>query len=378
MKYSILYVIDNLEYGGGERGFAQLACGLDKDKYTVYAACNPGGKFWEKLSEIDTNLRALNMESKFNADNFLKLAKIIKKEGIHIVHSQGLRAEFFVRIATRLLRIRPKVVSTIQMSVEGFDVSPLRNKFYQIFDRISERYVDRFIAVSETIRNMLIDEHKIPEGKVTKIYNGIELEEYEPDYSGELKKKFRMEFDIPENVYLIGAIGRMVWQKGFEFLIRALPEIEKNHSQAKIIIAGDGPQRKRMEELAQHLGVEDKVIFTGFRGDIKKILSAIDVLSIPSLLEGFPMITLEAMAMAKPIIATNIYGIAEQIKDGENGILVPAKDSDALAKSIMKIFSDRDRAESIGLAARKHVEEHFSVEKMIRETEKAYLSLLKV
>jgi len=133
-----------------------------------------------------------------------------------------------------------------------------------------------------------------------------------------------------------------------------------------------------MEELARCLEVENKVIFTGFRGDIKNILSAIDVLTVPSLQEGFPMITLEAMAMAKPIIATNIDGIAEQVKDGDNGILVPAKDPDALAKCIMKIFSDRHRAESFGLAGRKRVEEHFSVDKMIRETEKMYLSLLKV
>ena len=121
------------------------------------------------------------------------------------------------------------------------------------------------------------------------------------------------------------------------------------------------------------------MIFTGFRSNIKEILSAINILVIPSLLEDFPMIILEAMAMAmaKPIIATNIDGITEQITDGVNGILVPPKDPSALANAVMRVLNDKGFARTMGLAARKKVEQEFSVEKMITETEKVYLSLLK-
>ena len=119
------------------------------------------------------------------------------------------------------------------------------------------------------------------------------------------------------------------------------------------------------------------MIFTGFRSDIKEILSAIDILVIPSLLEGFPMITLEAMAMAKPIIATNIDGITEQITDGINGILTPPKDSSAIAQAIITLINNRGKAKAMGLAARKKVEQEFSVDKMVAETEKVYLSLLR-
>ena len=121
------------------------------------------------------------------------------------------------------------------------------------------------------------------------------------------------------------------------------------------------------------------MIFTGFRSNIKEILSAINILVIPSLLEDFPMIILEAMAMAmaKPIIATNIDGITEQITDGVNGILVPPKDPSALANAVMRVLNDKEFARTMGLAARKKVEQEFSVEKMITETEKVYLSLLR-
>jgi glycosyltransferase involved in cell wall biosynthesis len=129
--------------------------------------------------------------------------------------------------------------------------------------------------------------------------------------------------------------------------------------------------------LSEELRVRDNLIFTGFRSDIKEILSAIDILVIPSLLEGFPMVTLEAMAMAKPIVATNIDGITEQITDGVNGILVSPKDPSALAKAVIQVLSDKELARNMGLSAREKVEQEFSVEKMVAETEKVYLSLLK-
>jgi len=116
------------------------------------------------------------------------------------------------------------------------------------------------------------------------------------------------------------------------------------------------------------------LIFSGFRNDVRSLLSAIDVLVLPSFAEGFPMITLEAMAMLKPIIATNIDGITEQITDGKNGILIPPKDPNALARAIIRLMNDQKLAKNMGMEARR-VEEEFSVEKMIVETEKIYQSL---
>ena len=120
------------------------------------------------------------------------------------------------------------------------------------------------------------------------------------------------------------------------------------------------------------------MIFTGFRLDIREILSTVDILVIPSLLEGFPLITLEAMAMAKPIVATQIIGINEQISDGLEGILVPPKNPKALGAAVLSLLHDRKLALRLGAGARSKVESCFSVEKMVRETEKVYLSVLKV
>lgn len=374
MKYNILYVIDNMEYGGGERVFTEIIYGINRNQYKAYVACNPGGEFLGKLAEIGTHFRTVNMRNRVNPYAVLRLAQIIRKEKIHIIHSQGARADFFARIASRMQKSKPRVVNTIAMPVEGFDVNPLRKNVYRFFDRLTECYVETFIVVSDVLKKNLIERHGRSTQKIVKIYNGVELSQYHLDAEYD---KLRKDWGIPQNVPFIGAIGRIVWQKGFKYLIQAIPDIVRNVSDVKFLFVGDGPLKKELEDLSEKLNIKEKIIFTGFRSDIKEILSAVDLLVIPSLLEGFPMVTLEAMAMAKPIIATNINGITEQITDGVNGILVPPKDPAALAKSVIRVLNDRDYARSLGLLAREKVEQEFSVEKMVAETEKVYLSLLK-
>jgi 2-polyprenyl-3-methyl-5-hydroxy-6-metoxy-1,4-benzoquinol methylase len=231
-------------------------------------------------------------------------------------------------------------------------------------------------VVSEALRIIMIDGHRVTPDKVIRVYNGIELNEYCPNASDRSSRHIRNEYGIGATDVLIGAIGRLVWQKGFEYLIKSLPEIANTHPDIKVIFVGDGPYRASLEKLCRQSRVEDKTIFTGYRSDIKRILSAIDIKVIPSLAEGFPMVTLEAMAMEKPIVATCIDGITEQITDGVEGILVPPRDPNALAAAINAIIENKDLARSLGSAARKRVEREFTVEQMIDETEKVYRSLL--
>ena len=377
-KIRILFVIDGLEFGGGERGFAQVAIGL-RDRFEVFVASMAGGTFEHELRQFGIKIYPVDMSRRLSLKPVRQIKEIIRNNKIDLVHSQGARTDFFARIAVRIQKPRTRIVSTIQMPVEGYDVGALRKGVYRFFDRFSKRYVDRFVTVSEVLKKTLIDQHKIPEGKVVKIYNGIEIEEYRPNGKEvrSQKSEVRREFGLAKNVPVIGAIGRMVWQKGFEYLIESIPEIIETIPQLKILIVGDGPLRERLEGLAESLKVKERIIFTGFRNDIREIFSAVDLLVIPSLLEGFPMVTLEAMAMAKPIIATNIDGIAEQITDGVNGVLVPPKDPSALAKAVVRVLNDKKLARTMALSAREKVEQEFSVEKMVAETEKVYLSLLK-
>ena len=368
---SILFVIDGLEFGGGERLFLQLASKL-RDRHHIFVATDRGGKFAHEVRNLDIELFHVNMTRQLALKPFYQIRDIIRHKGIHLVHSQGARADFFSRLAGRRARV-PHIVSTIQMPVEGFEIGLLRKKIYRLMDKVSERYVDRFIVVSEFLRKTLTEGRGISDERVVRIYNGIELDQFHPDLK---RSNLRKQWGITTEAPVIGAIGRLVWQKGFEYLIEAMPVILQDIPQAKLLLVGEGPLRHELEGLARELNVYTRVIFAGFRSDIQDLLSIIDILSVPSLLEGFPMITLEAMAMAKPIVATQIEGIVEQISDSDEGILVQPKDTEALASAILRLIKDRELGNRLGAAARSKIERYFSIDKMVKETEMVYLSLL--
>jgi glycosyltransferase involved in cell wall biosynthesis len=373
-KCHILFVIDNLQFGGGERVFAQIIRGLPLEKYEISLVSSPGGKFHQAIGSRQVQFFPIDFSKRFNFSHIPRLSEIIKKNEIKIVQGQGARAEFYARLASRLAG-NSKCVSTTAMPVEGFDVGFIRKKVYSLFDRFSGKFVDRFLVVSDVLRDNLIRKRGIPAEKVVRIYNGVEVDHYLPQDQNGSREKIRNEFNIGGDTLFIGAIGRLVWQKGFEYLVQAVPKVLNEIPQTKVIIVGEGPLRRELEALAQKLKMEKHIIFANFRKNVKEILSAIDILVVPSLSEGFPMITLEGMAMAKPIIATRIDGVKEQMVDEESGIFVPPRDPDALTQAILRLSTDKKLAQNLGLEARRRVENEFTVEKMVSETEKVYQSL---
>ena len=375
MKLRLLFVIDNLQFGGGERVFAQIINRLPQEQYKIFLASYPNEEFLRAIHGTSLHYFSTDFSSRLNLFLIPSLAKIIRENEIRIVHGQGARAEFYARLASRLAGTS-KYISTIAMPVEGFDVAPVRKRIYRFFDRISETFVDRFLVVSDALRQAMIEGHGIPAEKVIRIYNGVEIGHFSPQKRNEARKRIRQEFSVGENTLLVGAIGRLVWQKGFEYLVQAIPMVLNKFPKAQVLIVGEGPIKHHLEALSHKLKIGRHLIFAGFRKDIKQILSAIDMLVIPSVLEGFPIITLEGMAMTKPIIATNIDGIKEQIIDGKTGILIPHKDPSAIAEAILKLSKDEQCAQNIGWEARKRVEKEFSLEKMVNTTEQIYQSLI--
>lgn len=379
MRYNLLYVFDNMEFGGGERVFAQIINRLSIERYRIIVACLPTGAFIEKIKRSGVQIKSVDMRKRFNPGVIFQLADLMKNEKIVIVHSQGARADFFARIAAKLARA-PIVVSTVPMPVEGFDVNPLRKLIYMAFNRFSERFVDRFMVVSDALEKMMIEKHGIEPQRVVKIYNGIEKDEYcIPDKEIACRRsRFRKEFGLGDDVLIIGAIGRLVWQKGFEYFIEAMPNVLKRFPKAIFLIAGEGELENGLKLKCKKLKLEDKALFTGFRKDIRDVLASLDVFVMPSLLEGLPVVLLEAMAMMKPIVATKIEGIIEALENGVTGLLVSPKDPQILSEAIVDLLIHKDKARQMGLAARKVAEERFGVDIMVRKVEGVYEELLQI
>ncbi|MFA5179815.1 MAG: glycosyltransferase family 4 protein [Syntrophales bacterium] len=374
MRVRILFVIDGMEFGGGERVFTQIINGLPLDKYELFLASGPQESFYQAIAKTPIQCYPLDFSNRFNPAIIFRLVKIIKDNKIDIVHGQGGRAEFFARLASCLFR-RSRYISTIAMPVEGYDVGPIKRLLYKGLDRFSEKFVDYFLVVSSALEQTMIHNHGIPREKVVRIYNGIETNHYKPDDQEAGRRRVRQEYAVNEREILIGSLGRLVWQKGFEFFLQSIPMLLQDIPGLRFMLVGEGPLRQELEGQARSLGIQDRILFTGHRNDIKDMMAAMDILVIPSLLEGFPMITLEAMAMEKPIVTTAIDGITEQIRDGKEGLLVAPKSPPALAQAVKRLVDDPGYASSLGINARVKAVQDFSVRKMISETIKVYEAL---
>jgi len=374
MKVKILYVIDGMEFGGGERVFTQIINGLPLDQYELFLASGLQESFYQAISQTPVQRYPVDFSNRFNPAIMFRLIKIIKDHKIDIVHGQGARAEFFARLASGLF-CRTRYVSTIAMPVEGYDVGPMKRLLYKSLDRFTEKFVDYFLVVSSVLEQAMIQGHGIPREKVIKIYNGIETDHYKPHDQEVGRRRVRQEYSVNDREILIGSLGRLVWQKGFEYFLRSIPILIQDIAKVKFMLVGEGPLRQELERLAISLGIRDRLVFTGYRSDIRDMMAAMDVVVIPSILEGFPMITLEAMAMEKPIVATAIDGIMEQITDGKEGLLIAPKSPPALAQAVKRLVDDTDYARSLGINARAKVVRDFSVDKMITETIKVYETL---
>ncbi|MHB8910138.1 MAG: glycosyltransferase family 4 protein [Syntrophales bacterium] len=371
MKIKILFVIDGLEFGGGERCFAQIIAGLPAERYEIYLASARNPLLYDALHNSRPHLIPLDFSRKFNPALIVRLMRFIRTEGIDIVHGQGARAEFYARLASGMAKTS-KYVSTMAMPVEGYDVGEIQKKIYSYLDSYTEKYVDRFIVVSDTLKETMTNRHAVPAEKVVRIYNGVETDFYDPDKQINQWLRIRNELALDDGVILVGAIGRLVWQKGFEYFLQSIPDVVSMFPKVKFLLVGDGLLKRALEDLSKQLGIENHIIFTGQRNDIRDILAALDIIVVPSVLEGFPMITLEAMAMGKPIVATRINGTTEQITDGEEGLLVPPRSPGELTRAIVRIAGDPVLASALGNAARQRVMAEFSVQQMIQETIKVY------
>jgi len=362
-------------FGGGKQAFFNLISRLDRRRFNPLVATAPTGRYAEMLRAAGVRLIPLAMNNRFDLRIPYRLARIVREHAVTIIHSHGGgRADFFIHLTSKLVNVPVKITTVANLVERWFDVNPIQLYVYKKIQSKTEKTFDHFICVSDYLADHLIRQHGLDRTKINTIYNGVDLDYFEgtPDYP-----KIKNEFLQKGERILIGAVGRLVAEKGLKYLLTSMPKVLKRFSEARLLLVGDGALRTDLERIAIDLDLTGKVTFVGFRSDIKEILSSLDILVLPSLLEGFPMIILEAMAMAKPIVASDIPGIREQIIDGKNGILVPIKDPNAMAAAIINILADRKVAENIGLAARKTVDEKFSIERMVAETESLYLSLLK-
>ena len=365
----VLFLID-AQGGGAMTHILNLAERLPKEKIfpeILFFTEGPSIKEAKKRN-ISTYLI---LKKGFGLVFFYKLCKYLKKNHHDILHTHTINANFFGRIAGKISGVR-----VLLATVHSHVIDELKGlKKPSIFDHIRYR-IDIFLSrwnrclvvVSEAIREQLIRQG-IPASNIRVIENGVDTNKFRPNL--QIGLDVRKELDIPEEAKVVGIIGRIVPLKNHDLFLRSAEKISKNRKDVYFLIVGNGPLLNSIRNYAKSLGLSDRVIFTGWRTDIERIIPALDMLVLCSQVEGHNIVTLEALACGKPVIGTDVRGIHTMIKHGENGMLVPVDNSTALAKAILYLIGNPQIAERMGETGRNYVVNKYSADYMIS----AYLKL---
>jgi glycosyltransferase involved in cell wall biosynthesis len=231
------------------------------------------------------------------------------------------------------------------------------------------RFSDVLLAVSERNRENIIEAERIPPGRIAVLPNGIASSE-------PLVDDPRGELGVPSDVLLIGAIGRLTWEKGHADLIRSIAEVAQRHPRVQCVVIGGGSEGPTLQHLIDELALGTHVRLVGQREDARRLISAFDVAVLSSHSEGSPVALLEYMADGVPIVATNVGGIPELVQDGVHGLLVPPRDPAALAAAINRLLDDRELASRLGEAARARQRSEFDLSVVVGRLEDIYVKLL--
>lgn len=326
-KIKLLYIITSLGLGGAEKLLLYYLKNLDKGKYSLYVCC-----FREKPDDLMLEMSEfaeifnLKVKNKFNPIVIVSIIKLIRKISPDIIHTHLFQPRVYATIA-HIFSKRP-VLITQKHSI----VNPKKHHMFIFLEMISIWMNDKVIAISESVKKSLKKYEFISENKILVLPNCLDYKKF--------KNKTEREIIQNKKEIVIGTVGRLEKEKGIKYLLLAMKIILTRFPNARLEIIGDGSQFKELKEFSKKLGISNSVIFFGKFADVIPFYKKMDIFILPSILEGFGIVLLEAMAAEVPVIATDVDGIKEVVIDGECGILVPPKNPEAIANSVTRLIEN--------------------------------------
>lgn len=375
-KINILYFINSLNVGGAERCLVSLIKKINRQKFNVIVCCMR--KTGELISEVEKlGIPVITLGYRpFNPVSIYRLSNIIREVKADIVHTQLYEADIIGRLAAKIAQV-PVVISSIQNIHWWKSDHKLAPRIKAAIDRITVNYCTaKVIAVSDAVKEFHIKQVGYNSRKVTVLYNTINLDEFTLPGNLDPKRKKETDFELQPETPVIINVASLTPQKGQVYILQAVPKVLKAIPDTHFLIVGQGRLNPELQAIARETGISNNVIFTGLRSDIAELLAMSDIFVLPSLWEGLSVAVLEAMAMKKPVVATNIAGMSELVINGETGVLVPIRDADALADAIINLLRYKQKAQRFGDAGRKRVTKFFSDDVVVTKLENLYEQLL--
>ncbi|OEH85475.1 hypothetical protein BHU72_05155 [Desulfuribacillus stibiiarsenatis] len=391
-RCKVLHVIGGGEFGGAEQYLINVAKQMKDTDYEIHLACFYDREFARKLRSADIPVHVILPSNRIDFSLAHKIADLIRHYQFDILHTHGVRANLFGRLAGKHINKERRrdgqkklpVLTTIHSELRQDYSHPIAYSIAYSLERMSQNMTDTFIAISNSIRDDIL-KRNIPSSKIEVIYNGIdfvELYEKAKEESPELDAVMqgivgRKTGDSLEEHHgstppiLMGIVGRLQPVKGHRYAILAMPEILRLYPNARLLIVGEGPLQPELQQLARQLQVDHAVHLIGYQANVAPFLSKLDVFLMPSLAEGLGLSLIEAMAFELPVIASGVGGILDVVQE-DTGILVPAEDAYALAKATCQLLANLESAKLMAVRGKEDVQKRFHTDRMISQMVKVY------
>jgi glycosyltransferase involved in cell wall biosynthesis len=362
-RVKVVQVMATGTNGGAQEHVYSLVTRMDSDRYDVRVVSLSHGSSVRRLEKAGIEVSVIDEPDDRAAVG--ALAELLAPLEPEVIHNHMYRAEVIGTRAALLLGEqgckRPAVISTVHSS-----------RIRCVDDRVALRQLtplmDRLIAVSRAIEQKIREEGRFG-APVSLIYNGVDLQRYNHQQPC---CTLHDDYRIPESSPIVGVVARLEAEKGHRTLVDAWPLVLAVHPEAWLLIVGEGSERNSLEAQSASLGISEKVVFTGRREDVPAVTAALDVAVLPSYREAQGLSVLEAMALSRPVVASNVGGIPEMIEDGVTGLLVPPGDCEALGAAIIRLLSDHPLADMIAKRGHDMVHDRFCIELMTSQIENLY------
>lgn len=352
-----------------------LARNLDKDKYKVALICSKYKQLdgWcKQWTDYGFPVHRLKVAHKHDPRHNGQLKKIFKKEKPDLMHihlwNPGACRYAYGAVDKKQTRV-------LATEHDPFPLSGLKNSV----KKSCLKKTDFEIAVSDANRKMLLELYPQLKNKIVTVHNGIDLEEFRKPlihFVNQQKLHIRNRiFNADADDFVIISVAALHERKGLNYLIEAFAKVAEKKEKVKLVIVGEGPERKKIEKLIKNLKLDDKVTLAGSQKEIALLLGASDLFVLASIKEAFGLAILEAMDAGIPVIGSNVGGIPEIIENNKTGLLVEPKDVESLHEKILQLIDNQPLRQKLTYVASHHVKK-FDASEMVKKTEKIYDHLL--
>ncbi len=371
-RIRLLQVVNGLAIGGAEKKLLDVSGRLDPNHYQItICSIGQGGPLEKDFRALGIEVIILPKRNRSDIKLIWQVAHLIRERKIDIVQTTLWLADVVGAFAAKLAGGVP-VISWETVTHGDNDILRTRKK-HVLFYRIAMKTVDKIVAVSNEIKESLVSRRGISPSQIETVHYGVDLIRFNRSVDNNFQ---RTKLDIRPDQIVIGTVARMETYKGVTYLQQAAIRLAKEYPSLIFIFAGDGSLRPTLEEEVHSKGLSDQIRFLGFRDDVQEVMQTFDIFVLPSLTEGLPNVILEAMASAKPVIATRVGGIPEAVVSDITGLLISPAEVAALVDAIRKLVDNPSLAKGMGEAGRKRVENLFSVEHEVACFEKMYEYLM--